>query len=59
MERVFYSAREISEMTGISVQVIYRLARNREIEHLRIGKNVRFRLQDFIFKSEREGEEND
>lgn len=45
-------------MTGISVQVLYRLARNREIEHLRIGNNIRFRLEDFVFKEDEREEQN-
>lgn len=41
-KKTFYSAAELAQITGITRNTIYILARDRKIPHLRIGGRVWF-----------------
>lgn len=44
MQRL-YTPEEVAEMLNISLSMVYKLVRNKEIDHIRIGRSVRFTEQ--------------
>lgn len=43
----YLSVKEFSELTGISVNALYRLVEKNEIKHYRIGRTIRFKEEDY------------
>lgn len=50
MEKL-YSVKELSEVTGMAKQTLYRLVREDKVKCYKIGQRILFDLDDFVVKA--------
>lgn len=53
MEKL-YSAKEFTDIVGLSKLTLYRLAKEGKIKSYRIGSSIRFNLEDFVVENDKE-----
>lgn len=52
-----YSAKELSEVTGMAKQTLYRLVREGKVKCYKIGARILFNLDDFIVEEKETADE--